>query len=83
MSSTVADGVVIVVGAGTTKREQLSRSIASLSAVKTNLLGIVLNKVARKGPDAYTYYHDGYSSVPTSRSTSNGHKAKAKVSARS
>ena len=64
--STVADGVVVVVGAGTTKRVQLSRSVEAPAAVKGNLLLLVLNKVARKGPDAYTYYQEGIPGRPLS-----------------
>jgi capsular exopolysaccharide synthesis family protein len=74
--STVADGVVIVVGAGATKREQLSRSVAALGAVKANLLGLVLNKVARKGPDAYTYYDEGYAPLSTESTSPGEHRAR-------
>jgi capsular exopolysaccharide synthesis family protein len=58
--STVADGVVLIVGAGTTTREQLHKSLQSLEQVKGRLLGLVLNKLPRKGPDSYSYYRDGY-----------------------
>ena len=82
--ATAADGVVVIVGAGTTKREQLARSVAALAAVKGNLLGLVLNKVARKGPDAYTYYDEGYASSPAPSGSNGRSKAmqKHKVSAR-
>lgn len=58
--STVADGTVIVIGTGSTTREHLRRSIASLDAVQGRLLGLVLNKIPRKGLESYYYYHQGY-----------------------
>ncbi|WP_137119548.1 polysaccharide biosynthesis tyrosine autokinase [Segeticoccus rhizosphaerae] len=65
--STLADGVVVIVGAGTTAREQLHKSLQSLEQVKGRLLGLVLNKLPRKGPDSYSYYRDGY--APDTSST--------------
>ncbi|HET7661054.1 MAG TPA: polysaccharide biosynthesis tyrosine autokinase [Oryzihumus sp.] len=61
--STVTGGTVVVVGTGSTTREQLSRSIASIEAVNGRVLGMVLNKVPTKGADAYSYYRDGYASI--------------------
>ncbi len=58
--STVADGVVVVVGAGTTTREQLRKSLQALEQVKARVLGLVLNRLARHDPDTYTYYQEGY-----------------------
>lgn len=55
---------MIVVGAGSTTREQLGRSVSALEAVQARLLGLVLNKLPRKGPDAYSYYHAGYAPQP-------------------
>ena len=61
--STVTGGTVVVVGAGTTTREQLTRSLASVEAVNGRLLGLVLNKIPTKGADGYYYYRDGYASI--------------------
>jgi polysaccharide biosynthesis transport protein len=58
--SSMVDGTVLVVGAGTTKREELAKSLATLEHVKGRVLGLVLNKLPRKGPDSYSYYRDGY-----------------------
>ena len=62
--STIVDGTVVIVGAGTTTREQLAKSMGVIEHVKGRLLGLVLNKVPRKGPDAYAYYRAGYASAP-------------------
>ncbi|MDR7383816.1 polysaccharide biosynthesis tyrosine autokinase [Promicromonospora iranensis] len=48
----MTSGVLMVVGAGQIRREQLRQSLANLSAVSARVLGIVLNKVGR-GEDAY------------------------------
>jgi capsular exopolysaccharide synthesis family protein len=48
-------GVVLVVSAGKCNQQELAKSIAALSMVKANLLGVVLNRLPVKGPDAYAY----------------------------
>jgi capsular exopolysaccharide synthesis family protein len=48
-------GVVLVVSAQKSKQHELAKSVAALSMVKANLLGIVLNRLPVKGPDAYAY----------------------------
>jgi hypothetical protein len=53
--SAVADGVVIVVDASRTRRDDLKRSIDQLRRTQVNLLGIVLNRSARIDSD-YSYY---------------------------
>ncbi|WP_104055247.1 MULTISPECIES: polysaccharide biosynthesis tyrosine autokinase [unclassified Arthrobacter] len=55
-------GVVLVVGAGKIKTQDLEKSIASLGLVEANLLGVVLNLLPTKGPDAYAYSHYSYNS---------------------
>ncbi|HEX2805003.1 MAG TPA: hypothetical protein VHN80_02375, partial [Kineosporiaceae bacterium] len=57
--SAAASGALLVVHAGRTRREQVRRSLANLEAVDARVLGIVLNKVPTRGPDAY--YDYGYS----------------------
>ncbi|HEX8972409.1 polysaccharide biosynthesis tyrosine autokinase [Oryzihumus sp.] len=61
--STVTGGTVVVVGTGSTTREQLSRSIQSVEAVNGQVLGVVLNKLPEKGGDGYYYYRDGYAPI--------------------
>lgn len=48
-------GVVLVVGVGKTKLQDLEKSLSALQMVGTNLLGVVLNRLPAKGPDAYAY----------------------------
>lgn len=48
-------GVVLVVGADKLKRQDLEKSLNALELVRAKLLGIVLNRLPTKGPDAYEY----------------------------
>ncbi|WP_461172268.1 polysaccharide biosynthesis tyrosine autokinase [Arthrobacter sp. Z1-9] len=48
-------GIVLVVGVQKLKYQDLQKSLASLELVGSNLLGIVLNRLPAKGPDAYAY----------------------------
>jgi non-specific protein-tyrosine kinase len=53
-------GVVLVIRAGSTTREQAGRALESLHAVGAHVYGAVLNMVPTKGPDAYRYGYYGY-----------------------
>ncbi|WP_425863779.1 polysaccharide biosynthesis tyrosine autokinase [Arthrobacter sp. TWP1-1] len=53
-------GVVLVVGCHTAKRPQVERAIATLELVDADILGVVLNRLPVKGPDAYSYSYYGY-----------------------
>jgi capsular exopolysaccharide synthesis family protein len=59
--STLVDGVVFVVGSGTTHRAAVTRSCKILQNVGTNVLGIVLNKVDLRHDGYYGYYSNYYS----------------------
>lgn len=48
-------GVVVVVGSQKTRQHDLQKSLDALDLVGANLLGLVLNRLPVKGPDAYTY----------------------------
>ncbi|MBT2598080.1 polysaccharide biosynthesis tyrosine autokinase [Arthrobacter sp. ISL-72] len=48
-------GVVVVVGSQKLRQQDLEKSIAALEMVGSNILGIVLNRLPVKGPDAYAY----------------------------
>lgn len=48
-------GVVLVVGAQKLRRQDLEKSLSALHMVDSNVLGVVLNRVPSKGPDAYGY----------------------------
>lgn len=56
--STICDGVVVVVGAGKVAKEQLSRALDTLDAVNANVLGIVLNRLPRRGSNNTYYAYD-------------------------
>jgi Mrp family chromosome partitioning ATPase len=55
-------GVVLVVGSHKLKQQDLQKSLNALAMVGSNLLGVVMNMLPAKGPDAYAYSyysHDG------------------------
>jgi capsular exopolysaccharide synthesis family protein len=56
-------GVVVVVGSQKLRQQDLEKSIGALEMVGSNILGIVLNRLPAKGPDAYSYGY--YSSAET------------------
>lgn len=59
--SSYVDGALVVARHGTTTKKQLQQSLQALSAVNATVLGFVLNRVPRKGADAYGYgYGYGY-----------------------
>ncbi|MGY2745232.1 polysaccharide biosynthesis tyrosine autokinase [Arthrobacter sp. UYCu723] len=60
-------GVVIVVGAQKTKRQDLQKSLRALEMVNANLLGVVLNRLPLKGPDAYAYSYYSSQKEPENR----------------
>lgn len=56
-------GVVVVVGSQKLKQHDLQKSLSALSMVGSNLLGIVLNRLPVRGPDAYSYSYYGHDEV--------------------
>lgn len=48
-------GVVLVVGSQKVRTTDLEKSMAALAMVNADLLGVVLNRLPAKGPDAYAY----------------------------
>ncbi|PNH85220.1 polysaccharide biosynthesis tyrosine autokinase [Arthrobacter sp. AFG20] len=48
-------GVVMVVGSRKLRHQDLEKSFNSLQMVGANVLGIVMNRLPAKGPDAYSY----------------------------
>lgn len=69
-----ADGVIVMVRANKTKREQLVHSIQLLKNVGANMLGTVLSMVPTRGGQSYNYYHyaPGYAGVEDSNKTRTG-----------
>lgn len=65
-------GVVVVAGAAKIKTQDLEKSITSLRLVNANILGIVLNMLPTKGPDAYAYSYYSYESKPVVRRPASG-----------
>ncbi|MDQ0824606.1 capsular exopolysaccharide synthesis family protein [Arthrobacter sp. B2I5] len=53
-------GVVLVVGAQKLKHNDLAKSLNSLHMVDAEILGVVLNRLPVKGPDAYAYAYGYY-----------------------
>jgi len=68
-------GVVIVVGAQKLRSQDLQKSIAALDMVGANVLGVVLNRLPVKGPDAYAYSYYAHDSGTQSRRSSIGNRA--------
>lgn len=58
-----AGGVVLVVGAQSVKQQDVEKSLAALDMVNANLMGVILNRLPVKGPDAYAYGYYSYKSV--------------------
>lgn len=54
--SKLTGGALLVVGAGSVHRQQLQESLGSLETVGARVLGLVLNREARKGGKSYEYY---------------------------
>jgi capsular exopolysaccharide synthesis family protein len=52
-------GVVLVVGSSRVKSADLQKSLAALDMVKADMLGVVMNLLPSKGPDAYAYSYYG------------------------
>lgn len=59
-------GVVVVVGSQKLRHHDLEKSLGALNMVGATLLGIVMNRLPVKGPDAYAYSY--YSHPETSAS---------------
>jgi Mrp family chromosome partitioning ATPase len=55
--SSQADGVLLVVDAGASRRELATRAVEDLRKVGGNVLGAVLNKVSPRGSGYYYYYY--------------------------
>lgn len=55
-------GVILVVGCHRAKQQEVEKSLATLDLVNADLLGVVLNRVRSKGPDAYSYTYSSYGS---------------------
>ena len=59
-------GVMLVVGCHTAKQQEVAKALETLQLVNANVLGLVLNRISVKGPDAYAYSYYGYGTNPAS-----------------
>lgn len=58
-------GVVVVVGSQKLRQTDLQKALNALDLVGSNILGIVLNRLPAKGPDAYAYSYYSHDEKPT------------------
>jgi Mrp family chromosome partitioning ATPase len=62
-------GVVLVVGSHKLKQHDLEKSLSALELVGSTVLGVVLNQLPVKGPDAYSYSYYSTDAPPKSAPT--------------
>lgn len=55
-------GVVLVVGSSKVRLPDLEKAVSALKMVHADLLGVILNLMPAKGPDAYSYSYYSYES---------------------
>ncbi len=58
--SALADGVLMVVEAGRTRRQAAAKAAETLRNVKARLVGALINRAPTRGADAYYYYYYYY-----------------------
>jgi capsular exopolysaccharide synthesis family protein len=58
-------GVMVVVGAQKSRVQDIEKSISALTLVGARILGVVLNRLPVRGPDAYAYAAYSYDSKPS------------------
>jgi Mrp family chromosome partitioning ATPase len=52
-----ADGVLLVVEAGRTRREGAEKAVESLRNVKARIVGVLINRAPTRGSGSYYYYY--------------------------
>ncbi|MBD7996071.1 polysaccharide biosynthesis tyrosine autokinase [Arthrobacter sp. Sa2CUA1] len=62
-----AGGVILVAGMNKLRSQDLEKALSSLSLVEAKLLGVVLNLLPTKGPDAYSYTYYSHETAPAGR----------------
>ena len=63
------NSTLLVADAGRTRSDALRRSVETLSKVNAKMLGVVLNKMAKRNAEGYYYYYYDYSASGDHRST--------------
>lgn len=71
-------GVVMVVGTRKLGTRDFEEALRSLQFVQANLLGLVMNFLPSKGPDAYSYGYYSYKSDQLPKSTQRNKRKKVK-----
>lgn len=66
-------GVVLVVGSSLVKIPDLHKSLSALEMVNADVLGVIMNLLPAKGPDAYAYSNYSYESLPNKSSKPPAH----------
>ncbi len=64
-------GVVVVVGSKKLRQQDLEKSLNALKMVGSNVLGVVLNRLPAKGPDAYSYSYYSHDQEQSTLAASN------------
>lgn len=64
-------GVVVIVGTQKLKHQDLQKSLGALAMVGANILGVVLNRLPTRGPDAYSYSYYASEEPSTSHRSQN------------
>jgi Mrp family chromosome partitioning ATPase len=65
----ITGGALVVAGADRLNRQQLADGLGALEDVDARVLGIVLNRLAHKQHDSYSYYDYAAKSTPASKRT--------------
>jgi capsular exopolysaccharide synthesis family protein len=63
-------GVVVVIGSQKIRQPDLVKSLNALEMVGSTILGVVLNRLPTKGPDAYSYTYYSYDANANTRGKS-------------
>jgi non-specific protein-tyrosine kinase len=53
----VVDATLLIVGAGSTRRNQLKQAVQQLREVNANVAGVILNRMTAKSGEYYYYYY--------------------------
>jgi polysaccharide biosynthesis transport protein len=73
--ATQADGVLLVLEAGKSRREWAARATEALRRVNAHVVGVVLNRMPMRGGGYYYYYYYHYGHYYTSGNGKNGKPA--------
>lgn len=70
--ATAVDGVIVVARAGDTSRKALGTVVTTLTRLRANLVGVVLNEVHKEVSAGYYYYYGHYSKYYRPRPSEEG-----------